>query len=50
LTDAGVSEQPPATGPAIMPIALGVAALCAVGLLAMLARRAVRQRERAVAM
>ena len=50
LTDAGVSEQPPATGPAIMPIASGVAALCAVGLLAMLARRAVRQRERAVAM
>jgi hypothetical protein len=49
LTDAGMSEQPPATGLAIAPVAFGIAGLCALGLLAMLTRRTVGQRERAVA-
>jgi hypothetical protein len=49
LTEAGVPEQPPATGLRATPIALGIAALCGLGLLALGVGRTVRRRQHAVA-
>jgi hypothetical protein len=49
LTEAGVPEQPPATGLRATPIELGIAALCALGLLALGVGRTVRRRQHAVA-
>jgi hypothetical protein len=49
LTEAGVPEQPPATGLRATPTALGIAALCGLGLLALGVGRTVRRRQHAVA-
>ncbi|HSK96092.1 MAG TPA: hypothetical protein VK891_05690 [Euzebyales bacterium] len=49
LTEAGVPEQPPATGLNVMPIAIGIGTLCVLALLALGVGRTVRRRQHAVA-
>lgn len=49
LTEIGVPGHPPATGPNATPIAFGVAALFALGLLTLWIRRSVWARQHAVA-
>jgi hypothetical protein len=49
LTEVGVPEQPPATGPAATPISFGIVALCALGLVALWIGRTMRERQHAVA-
>ena len=48
LTDVGVPAEPPATGLRALPVAFGVAVLCALGL-ALWAARSARTRQHAVA-
>jgi hypothetical protein len=48
LVEAGVPEQPPGQRPALAPIVAGLAIVCAMGLMLMLARRVTRHRRETV--